>query len=45
MIYFMNINMHFFKTYDRFPFRIISENTELVFKVSNVFIASLVLAY
>ena len=24
--YFININMHFFKAYDRFPFRIISEN-------------------
>ena len=37
--------MHFFKTHDRFPIRIISEIIELILNVWNVFIASLILAY
>ena len=43
--YFININMHDFKTYDMFPFRIISEIFELLSKVWNVFIASLIMTY
>ena len=31
--YFININMHFFKTNDRFPFRIISKIIGLTSKV------------
>ena len=43
--YFININMHFFKTYDRFPFWISSKMFELLSEVRNVFIASLTRAY
>ena len=43
--YFININMHFFKTYGRFPFSKINEIFELLSKVWKVFIASLILAY
>ena len=43
--YFININMHFFKTNGRFPYRLISQIFDLLSKVWKVFIASLILAY